>query len=319
MYSFWFPTTSLIIDDNVTFAASLMDILMENGLCAKCLQNNVLMNYIKRYKGFVDNFDTIFVEKERSGKTPLKLGNIFKIMHNPDRFKLISTIIVDFNMPGLNGQDLCEMLPSWLSANKIILTGEMWIEKAVKLLDQGVIDGFLRKGGRGLSDIVVDTVQKSARSFKYFPFVDDDLIEDPILKDFVEKFIRRVDYCEYYIFNKNGSYIFLDKNARFSGLLILSEEEMISMYEFLKIEFPDDSRIEAIRLFEGIPLLFADEIDLDYMLGHIRMCNVLDASSGRYYYAYTDDQSCFSVGSESVVGYNNFLSSPKHKVMESYW
>ena len=65
-------------------------------------------------------------------------------LYNPKRFDQVSVIIVDQEMPGLKGLELCRELKN-SPIKKLMLTGEVRDEQAVQAFNDGIIDKFVNK------------------------------------------------------------------------------------------------------------------------------------------------------------------------------
>lgn len=65
-------------------------------------------------------------------------------VHNAERFQSTSVVVVDYDMPELNGIEFCRRIED-PSVRKIILTGKADEHVAVRSFNEGLIDRFIRK------------------------------------------------------------------------------------------------------------------------------------------------------------------------------
>lgn len=317
MYFFKFPTTSLLVDDNLTFSQSMGDMLLEHNFYSICIENQGVISFLKRYADFLDNFNSFF-EDHFFGDSTIILNKVPEIMKNSNRFRLISSLVIDYNMPVMNGQEICEAISEKFLLRKIILTGEIFSHNAVKLLDKGVIDVFVEKGEHGFLEKILEEVAFNGEHYQYFANCSHDVVQDVKLQEFILNFIDSIKPCEYYIFNKNGSYIFLDENAKPSGLMILTDQELRTLYEFLKIEFPSDAEVEEIKMGNKMPVLFSQDFNLYRLKQNIMSCGVIQGEKEKYYFVYTDIIQCFDFDFTAVKSYKVFLKEGSTRLRYMY-
>ena len=74
----------------------------------------------------------------------LNLNNIVREAQNPHRFERISVVVVDYDMPEMDGLELCRNIKNH-SIKKILLTGKADEKLAVQAFNQGLIDRFIMK------------------------------------------------------------------------------------------------------------------------------------------------------------------------------
>lgn len=313
MYCFKFPTTVLVIDDCKSFSSLVRDILYNDGIRAKSISQFMVIDFLKRYSKFLVNFESCFLEENINKNSFLIFQKVHKLIYNYDRFRIISVMIIDFNMPNINGIDICKKIPANVDARKIMLTGEMDNHKALEALNAGIIDFFITKFGDIFEKNFVEVVRNNIEVFPYFSKFKCDFIKDPILNKFLENFINVLNPFEYYIFNKNGSAIFIDKSGNVSGLLILSEQELDIMYDCLSIEFKEDSDIISVKNKEKMPVFFSDNFDVYKMRDKIIKCEKINCTDSIYYYVYTNEQRFFDISFNEVKSYESFLKEAKEQ------
>lgn len=311
MYCFKFPTTVLVIDDCKSFSSLVRDILYNDGIRAKSISQFMVIDFLKRYSKFLVNFESCFLEENINKNSFLIFQKVHKLIYNYDRFRIISVMIIDFNMPNINGIDICKKIPANVDARKIMLTGEMENDKALDALNAGIIDFFIPKSSKIFEKKFIEVVRNNIEVFSYFSKFKCDFIKDSILNKFLENFINTLKPFEYYIFNKNGSAIFIDRDGSISGLLILSEQELDIMYDCLSIEFKEDLDIISVKNKEKMPVFFSDNFDVYKMKDKIIKCEKISCNDSVYYYVYTNEQRFFDISFDEVKSYESFLKEGK--------
>ena len=67
---------------------------------------------------------------------------IRNVVHDPDRFAEVSVAIVDYDMPGENGMEICRRLRNH-PVRTVMLTGKADEKLATSAFNQGLIDRFV--------------------------------------------------------------------------------------------------------------------------------------------------------------------------------
>jgi CheY-like chemotaxis protein len=80
------------------------------------------------------------------------------------RFGTLSVAVVDFDMPEMDGLDLCHAL-SHLPCRKILLTGQATESQAVAAFNEGLIDCFVPKNIPNLKSVVLERIRRYQRAF----------------------------------------------------------------------------------------------------------------------------------------------------------
>src|SRR6185312_11124527 len=136
---------------------------------------------------------------------------IHKLVYNNKRFNKVSVLVIDQEMPGMKGLDLCSRL--FGSGIKIImLTGEASNELAINAFNNKLIDKFISKKDPNFSDLLNQAI--SEMQDKYFEestsIITDSLtkntkhypttcLNDPVFIDFYCSLSRKNKLKEHYL------------------------------------------------------------------------------------------------------------------------
>ncbi len=153
---------------------------------------------------------------------------------NPNRFKEISVVVVDYAMPGLNGLQFCEHVKN-NQVKKILLTGKSDQITMQKATEEGVIDYYFFKSDANIHVNLSNAIQ--TLQFTYFKNVSDLLLTilnafsiDPVFDNkfaFVfNDIINKYRINEYYCLDHTGSYLLLDESARAFIMLVRNEHQL---------------------------------------------------------------------------------------------
>lgn len=235
----FFPTQVLLIDDDMDFISSLENMLEVKGATYKKFTSpRKALEYINSEANIL-SVDNGFLEKKESyefGKESfyLNFSAIKNIALNANRFGDLSVVIVDYNMPNMNGLEFLQEIRN-KDIKKILLTGEANEHTAIEAFNQGIIDKFIRKQDFELLKKVNEGVyllQKRAFEEMSQKMLTASLSREsnPIFQDIEElerdfaKMLKEHRIYEYYLADSQGAYLLLDKEGKASGYFIRTEE-----------------------------------------------------------------------------------------------
>ena len=158
---YYYPTTVMLLDDSEDFLTNF-SLQLQNKLAVKLYSKpQTALAYLKGvdYSSHL-NTRVFSTPQENHGMNPivnhsvnLNLSTIKEEIYNPKRFDEIAVIIIDYDMPAMNGLDFCRKLGR-SPIKKILLTGKGDEKIAVQAFNEGLIDHFIQKGNRDVINIV---------------------------------------------------------------------------------------------------------------------------------------------------------------------
>src|SRR5262245_54151293 len=124
--SFSFPTTVLMIDDNIEFLKSVAIGLPAHAATYNFYRDpRTALNLINdRYESnaVANGLVNLIDEEEFEHRTlDINVRDIYRIIYNRARFQEISTVVVDYHMPGMDGIEFCKSIKN-PNIQKILLT-----------------------------------------------------------------------------------------------------------------------------------------------------------------------------------------------------
>lgn len=243
--SCYFPTTVVVIDDNVNFLESLQDILRSKNVIVKGFSDPIAgLNFIN--ESAIDN-PLAFSDLTASGEDDtsdwksilLNINKVHEQIYDENRFSKISTVIIDYSMPGIDGVELCSRIID-PSIQKILLTGVADEKVAIDAFNNGYINRFTRKSSNNLVGDMMQSLNRAVH--QYFSLYTSDLLKclpakeinnlrDPILANFFYGTCLNRNYIEYYMLDTFGSYLFLREDGKASLLSMMPEAEIDKIIE----------------------------------------------------------------------------------------
>jgi len=238
MKAFFWPTELVFVDDDLR-VLDFLKIHMEKYYKNLIFFTNPLeaLDYIKNKP---DNLIDFIQPKEtlEYGEVSLNinLNKIHKLRNNVDRFKMTSTIIVDYMMPQLNGLEFLKEL-AFSKCSKILLTSFLDDASAIENLNSKNIDCFLRKEP---SDAFI---QKLLRLIQYSENLffeklgnifwssnkENFVYSDIHLQQYFDDTLRKLEIREYYLIDSNYNYLLIDKDNQEFLYLVYTVEQLEEM------------------------------------------------------------------------------------------
>jgi len=204
----------------IKFFDSYRSPLSKTTLLQSCTEHE---QYDSPYRSFI-NFDM----------TQLHLEN-----NKHERKNEISVMIVDYNMPGMNGIELCKILRT-IPVKKILLTGEASLNEAVAAFNDKVIDCFIRKDSPSLAHQIQHYVKNL--SLQYYREQTNALcshleangmipLSDPIFAQHFSEWCASESIQEYTLIDRNGSLMAMNNDDQASYFIVHTDQSLDAFLE----------------------------------------------------------------------------------------
>lgn len=228
----YFPTKVVFVDDNSLFLKSVATVLDKNTASYNFIGNPyTALEYINNAP--VVNFSSSL---ERDGQQ--KLNSIYETIYNPKRHEVISTVVVDYQMPRMNGLEFCEKIQN-PNIRKILHTGVADEHLAIEAFNKGLIDGYIKKSASDQAASLKDFVGKSQE--KYFQaltkfsvesilkdcileYPEDSAFYDPVFINYFNEIVKKYSIQEYYLNDSSGTFVCLTAKGNPSVLFTYPED-----------------------------------------------------------------------------------------------
>ncbi len=324
----FFPTTVVFVDDDKGYLNGLLLKFKKQGIvCKSFFDPKEALSYLEKTAvrpPFLKHCIQQEVDPNR-GERGIKISiwPIRDVMLNPKRFEQLSVLVIDQQMPGLKGLEICEMLKD-TPIRKILLTGEVDDKAAIKAFNEGRIDKFLSKNTPDfyltLNNMIVE--QQAVFFENVSAPVKNALVHlregygvshllDPIYIKFVNEIIEKNNICEYYIADDEGDYIFLNAAGHLSWLVLKDEGQMIADYDI--IAYTDDR--EPKEILEGLKerKIIISFIAKEHVppedwqeRGMVHPAQKLEGAARTYYYAYIENPNPEDTRRSQIMSFEDF-------------
>lgn len=263
-----FPTTTLLVDDNSIFLSSL-SLTMANHIPLKLFDNpRKALDLLQKIPTISDYYKNKLAQLYSSEPEAPILLKLYEESYNLERFSYISTLIVDYSMPNLNGCELCQAIKH-IPINKIMLTAEADHHKAVELFNNGLIDYFIIKNSPSMKDELKQAIKKSQDDyfkqaatplFNYLcqssiSFIPDEI--ESIHRKFLSNFPSN-HFAEYYLLDTSGSMLFIDFYGNSKWLILKTNKEIESYYDIALNHDAPDRIIRSLEEKTATPFFLTD-------------------------------------------------------------
>jgi len=303
---YFHPTTLVMIDDQQTVLKNLIRQLN--------IQKSPHKTFSLPHQGleFINN-DT-YRKNLANRLTVIDEGRVFpdsvsfdpliflKESQQPERYSQISVLIIDYEMPGMNGLELCRQIDN-PHIKKILLTGVADEALAIEAFNTGLIHQYIRKHDPEFVQKLIQTVHDAQQ--EYFHDLLKVLLEilhkrdistaltDPAYAQEFERILDHYNIVEYYTLNDIGSAIMVDKESELYSFVVMNESSVEVFKASDLYEDLDDQQKQWIDTRKKFPFGY-DPLNLPHYNAELiqnswRKPTVLQGNSTQYY-------TCFEKG-----------------------
>lgn len=259
---FYFPPTVCWIDDSQLFLDAASSLFNTD---YKCLTFNNPMKGLHFLTScsslFTEvNFTREFTESDIfdvNNHLPIdiNISEITQLAQNPSNNEEVAVLVIDNNMPNMNGLEICHQLKNH-PCKKILLTGGTDLANGIDAFNQGIIDKFIAKENLGVADKLKDSIHEL--TYQYFYDKTKNLLShletsrqtplsDPLFVEFFSQWRNENQLQEFYLMNRHGSFLLKNNNNEFVSFIVMSES---AKNEFLKLN--NDIPIQAEPLLSKV-------------------------------------------------------------------
>lgn len=259
---FSYPATVVWVDDDPLFLASV-NLLLKNSYTTTFSSPEQSINFFQQYKPFLQkiNFVRGYTEVDSYDMlnhmpVDLNVSALRELYTSSERNKEVTVLVTDYNMPSMNGIELCRALRG-LPMKKILLTGAADYQQAVAAFNEGLIDCFIQKDSQTLvQDILFHLGRLSQqyfveRSRQLLNHLETDYplpLSDSIFISFFEEWCKKNKIQEYYLIDKHGNFLLINKEGKKSYFIVHTER---TLNNFIELHQDDKEGVHFVRAVES--------------------------------------------------------------------
>lgn len=271
---FYFPTTVLFVDDNIGFLSNL-SLQLASGLSFQLYNSPIdalaILNDSGRPTTPIGRF---FSRYHHTDDLPLthhvidvNLGKIHREIYNEFRFEQVSVVVVDYDMPSIDGIEFCRGIKN-PDIKKILLTGKADEKIAVRAFNEGVIDRFILKQDKDaietLNQSIVELQQAYFRQTERM--LTDALaigkhafLRDPLFTARFQEIREHLHIVEFYLCSEPDGILMLNAQGESFLLLVQNENAMFGQYEIAESQGAPQELLDALKRNEVVPYFWQTE------------------------------------------------------------
>lgn len=306
--AFYYPSTIGWVDDNQLFLNTITEIFNTNH-SIRTFSNIVnCLSYFSTYIPHSQNMPILrdCIEHDYNDTTNHALVDIDvtllnQVHHDETRIHEMSVLIVDYQMPEMNGIELCRRL-SHIPCKKILLTGEANNNAAIAAFNEKMIDCFIRKDSKTLHEdlqkhinrLIQDYFRERTQHVIAHMEVSHPLpLSDPIFVEFFKQIREAHHITEYSLIDKNGSLLMLNKNGHAACLVIHTDKSLDTFTNTYESCHGTASAVNAVHTRSKIPFFGigteASEYGVDTWHQYLHTPAVLEGRERYYWVVITND------------------------------
>ena len=261
---FYFPTNVILVDDDREFLNDL-HVLLDGNIASYRLFNSPqkALNFLNQEASFLSD-NNFFLENPESyewGRQSFSLNfeNIKNIALDPKRFDQVCIVIVDYNMPGMDGIELLQKI-NHDGIKKILLTGEADEHTAIEAFNDGIIKKYIRKQDPNLISKIRSAILECQREafcditseliLSKSPLHDNPIIRrEPNLMTYFYQMLKEYNIVEFYLADNQGTLLLLDSKGNPSGFFVRTEDQIRVFEEEVlgEAEIPNDVKYAILN------------------------------------------------------------------------
>ena len=321
---FYYPSTVVFVDDSRDFLSNL-SLLLDAGLAFRFYDSPVkalaALNGLSAQRALSDRFFAVSPHGEDAPLPQhvieLNVGNIVREIHNEHRFEQVSVVVVDYDMPEINGLDMCRSLRN-PALKKILLTGKADEKVAVQAFNQGLIDRFILKQDEDVIPLLNRAIAEL--QLAYFEnqgqMVMDALtigthnfLRDPVFVEEFRKICTRLNIVEYYLVSIPDGILMRDADGASSLLIVQTEENMRTHFEIAYDQDAPPKLLSELRNHRMVPYFWRTNGEYGPFCedweSYLYPATEL---KGREWYYYTVVPNPAGFRLDSAISYNAYLT-----------
>ncbi len=240
IFPYYFPTTVVFVDDNAGFLRGLELKLPQELAYVLYESPRRALQRLRQpselpplYQRCFSHYRNSTPEAEGERLIHLDLSLIEREISNPMRFTEISTVFVDYDMPAMDGLELCERIDNPY-VRKVMLTGVADEKVAVAAFNEGLIHRFINKSDPDAIDKIRDALVDMQGA--YFRGISEMLRSSLMLgspgfladREFAAFFAElrgRERFVEYYLVDDPHGFLLLRDTGELSRLVVHHQAE----------------------------------------------------------------------------------------------
>lgn len=316
---FYYPTTTLFLDDDENFLASIaLNLPAEFNYELNSKPEDVIRRIIAQKNldtGFIEQLDATDLAELTEFAFSLKIENIKNRIYDPTRFSHVSVVVIDQLMPSIDGIEVCKRLAG-TPVKKIMLTGETENDLVIDAFNKGFIDYFIAKDDPNLFlhlQAAIKNLQSSYFQSLSIPIstatklCQDSFLNEAQFTELFNAYVSKNQLVEFYLLDVVGSYLGLDKSGKQFFFLIKNESQMEDLWDIVESADIESELLSEIRERKKL-IYFVDESQQNEDIeSWTNLMNDVNTVLGGYYITYVSNNLIQTKQESTIKSLNEYL------------
>ena len=261
---FYFPTNVVLLDDDTNFLRHFSLLLDPQLPCRPFSSATAALEQMNTQASLLHSFTelaNITMSDDAEDHTYLDLNKVHQLIYQPERFSQITVAIIDYDMPEMNGIEVCEKI-NHPEIKKILLTGKADEKLAVEAFNSGLIHQFIQKSNDNVDNHVNRAVEKL--QLEYFLEVASSVpitltngtasfLADREFNRNVRKSIGDNKIVEFYICENPRGLLMLDSAGNANFMFAISEDVLNTHYDMALASQAPEELLKLLKDKSYIP------------------------------------------------------------------
>ena len=263
---FYHPVNIIFLDDNQAFLDVLSLEFGQNKNMIMLTNPDDAMRLIAKSR---DNISNSYGMKNNNNIEQIQGADnvgLMEIIYDQSRFDNVAVLVVDYEMPDINGIEFCEKIKD-KPIYKILLTAEADKDIAINAFNNGLIDKFILKTTNSLYSELLASIDELTH--KYFDGLSkfasnmggrnlNLLLNQEAYRKLFHKVKDQHQAVEYYLVDGSGSFLFLAKNGDLAWLLVCDQNKANEHSDLLSGYGFSQDIVQKIKERESILFLLTE-------------------------------------------------------------
>ncbi|MGE3919780.1 MAG: response regulator [Gammaproteobacteria bacterium] len=320
----YFPSTVMIVE-NAHHSINEITKLLEKNIFYKVFNTTTDALEVVHNGHQLDQFNTqnILEDNEHSKSNyvfNLDLSGLHTEVYNPQRFNEASVIVVDFDLPHMNGLEFCRRMENSL-IKRVLLTSHSNEDLVIQAFNDGIIDAYIQKNDVNLAKELGGTIKRLQLSYfqkmsnivvRMLSVTSPSILDESDFFDLFYTIVTTNNIIEYYIMENSGSFLLLDADANPSYLIVKSQQDMQLHYELAICNQAPESVLNEFLSGEKIPCFWQKDnfstVDWDDWSMFLTPAQKL-IGKNTYFYAYVKNPSLNNIQPDRILSFKHYLRS----------
>lgn len=256
----YFQSRKLFVDDDVNFIQSIL-LQKQNTQCSTINDPHQALEYLlNEYQSALPNLyksDENITDDENQRLLSINVQKIQAFVDDHQKNE-IGVLFVDYQMPTMSGVDFLRQIKH-LPMKKILFTGYEDYQVGIQAFNEGLIDGYLRKGDIEFINLL--NAMESELEWKFFQTISEKLgmteafatLKSPALNAHIQSMIANHEIKTFCLSHLQGDFTLTDMHNNEHTLLVRHKTELDEIATLAEEDGATPAVISQLKNGEAIP------------------------------------------------------------------